>query len=90
MYRQGPPGEPSQQGRPNYQGTHPNYFNNPIYNKPTQHAGFKIQLYFIEWHFLKFQLKVSWIGLFTNSKGMTMALGLIMDMIMDVALGIRH
>ena len=27
IYRQGPPGGPSQQGRPNYQGTYPNYFN---------------------------------------------------------------
>ena len=36
MYRQGPPGGQSQQGRPNYQGTYPTYFNNPIYNNPMQ------------------------------------------------------
>ena len=40
MYRQGPPGGPSQQGRSNYPSTYPNYFNNPIYKNPTQHAGF--------------------------------------------------
>ncbi|CAA7400640.1 unnamed protein product [Spirodela intermedia] len=32
MYRQGPPGGQIHQGRPNYQGTYPNYFNNPVYN----------------------------------------------------------
>ena len=36
MYRQGPPGGQSQQGRPNYQGTYPTYFNNPVYNNPIQ------------------------------------------------------
>ena len=36
MYRQGPPGGPNQQERPNYQGTYPNYFNNPVYNNPMQ------------------------------------------------------
>ena len=41
IYRQGPPGGPSQQGRPNYQGTYPNYFNNPVYNNPMQHQGFR-------------------------------------------------
>ena len=41
VYRQGPPGGPSQQGRPNYQGTYPNYFNNPVYNNPMQQQGFR-------------------------------------------------
>ena len=41
MYKQGPPGGPSQQGRPNYQGTYPNYLNNPLYNNPTQHVGYR-------------------------------------------------
>ena len=36
MYRQGPPGGQSQQGRPSYQGTHPIYFNNPVYHNPMQ------------------------------------------------------
>ena len=36
MYGQGPPRGQSQQGRPNYQGTYPNYFNNPVYNNPMQ------------------------------------------------------
>ena len=37
MYRQGPPGGQSQQGRPSYQGTHPTYFNNHVYHNPMQH-----------------------------------------------------
>ena len=41
MYIQGPPGGPSQQGRPNYQGTYPNYFNNHVYNNPMQKQGFR-------------------------------------------------
>ena len=41
MYRQGPPRGPSQQGRPNYQGTYPKYFNNPVYNNPMQKQGFR-------------------------------------------------
>ena len=42
MYRQGPQGGPSQQGRPNYPGVYPNYYNNPVvYNNPTQHVGFR-------------------------------------------------
>ena len=41
MYRQSPPGEPSQQGRLNYQGTDPNYFNNLVYNNPMQQQGFR-------------------------------------------------
>ena len=42
MYRQGPPRGQSQQGRPNYQGTYPTYFNNPVYHNPMQqqHQGF--------------------------------------------------
>ena len=36
MYRQGPPGGQSQQGRPNYQGTYPTYFNNHVYHNPMQ------------------------------------------------------
>ena len=32
MFRQGPSGGPTQQGRPNYPGTYPNYYNTPIYN----------------------------------------------------------
>ena len=36
MYRQDPPGGQIQQGRPNYQGTYPNYFNNPVYNPMQQ------------------------------------------------------
>ena len=36
MHRQGPLGGQSQQGRPNYQGTYPTYFNNPVYHNPMQ------------------------------------------------------
>ena len=39
MYRQGPSEGQFQQGRPNipsYQGTHPTYCNNPVYNNPMQ------------------------------------------------------
>ena len=41
MYGQGPPRGPSQHGRSNYQGTYPNYFNNPVYNNPMQQQGFR-------------------------------------------------
>ena len=41
MFRQGPPEGPSHQGRPNYQGTYPYYFNNPVYNNPMQQQGFR-------------------------------------------------
>ena len=41
MYRQGPLGGQSQHRRPNYQGTYPNYFNNPIYNNPMHLQGFR-------------------------------------------------
>ena len=41
MYRQGSLEGPSQQGRPNYQGTYPNYFNNPVYSNPMQQQGFR-------------------------------------------------
>ena len=39
MHRQGPSEGQFQQGRPNipsYQGTHPTYYNNPVYNNPMQ------------------------------------------------------
>ena len=36
MYRQGPPGGQSQEGRSSYQGTYPTYFNNPVYHNPMQ------------------------------------------------------
>ena len=36
MYRQGPLGGQSQQGRLRYQGTYPTYFNSPVYNNPMQ------------------------------------------------------
>ena len=39
MYRQGPIGGPSQQGRLNYSSTHPNYYNNHVvYHNPSQHV----------------------------------------------------
>ena len=41
MYRKGLLGGQSQQGRPNYQCTYPTSFNNPIYNNPMQHQGFR-------------------------------------------------
>ena len=41
MYSQGPPGGPNQQGRLNYQGTYPKYFNNHVYNNPMKHQGFR-------------------------------------------------
>ena len=34
MYKQGPSRGQSQQGRSSYQGTHPTYFNNPVYHNP--------------------------------------------------------
>ena len=36
MYRQSLSGGQSQQGRSNYQGTYPTYFNNPVYHNPMQ------------------------------------------------------
>ena len=41
MFRQSPSGGPTQQGRPNFSGTYPNYYNTPIFNNPTQNAGFR-------------------------------------------------
>ena len=41
MYRQGLPGGQSQQGRSNYQGSYPTYFNNPVYNNHMQQQGFR-------------------------------------------------
>ena len=41
MFRQGPSGGPTQQRRPNYPGTYPNYYNTPIFNNPSQNAGFR-------------------------------------------------
>ena len=34
MYRQGPSGGPTQQGRQNFPGTYPNYYNTPVFNNP--------------------------------------------------------
>ena len=39
MYRQGPSGGPSQQGRPNYLGNYPNQYNTPIFNNSLQNNG---------------------------------------------------
>ena len=36
MYREGPPGGQSQQGRTSYQDTYPTYFNNPVCHNPMQ------------------------------------------------------
>ena len=41
MYRQGSLGGPTQQGRPNYPSTYPNYHNPLVFNNPSQNAGFK-------------------------------------------------
>ena len=41
MLRQGPSGGPTQQGRPNYPGTYPNYYNTPVLNNPTHNAEFR-------------------------------------------------
>ena len=41
FFRQGPPGGPTQQRRPNYPGTYPNCYNTPVFNNPTQNAGFR-------------------------------------------------
>ena len=34
MFRQGPSGGPTQQGRPNHLGAYPNYYNTPVFNNP--------------------------------------------------------
>ena len=41
MLRQGPSRGPTQQGRPNYLGTYPNYYNALVFNNPSQNAGFR-------------------------------------------------
>ena len=41
MYRQGPSGGPSQQGRPNYPGTYPNHYNTPVFNNSSQNNGYR-------------------------------------------------
>ena len=41
MYRQGPSGGPSQQGRPNYPGTYPNQYNTPVFNNSSQNNGYR-------------------------------------------------
>ena len=41
MYRQGPSGGPTQQGRPNFLGTYLNYYNSLVFNNPTQNARFQ-------------------------------------------------
>ena len=41
MYRQDPSGGLTQQGRPNFPGTYPNYYNTPVFNNPMQNAGFR-------------------------------------------------
>ena len=40
MYRQGPSGGPSQQGRPYYPGNYPNQFNTPVFNNSLQNNGY--------------------------------------------------
>ena len=41
MFKQGPLGGPTNQGRSNYSGTYPNYYNTLVFNNPTQNAGFR-------------------------------------------------
>ena len=41
MYRQGPSGGPSQQGRSNYLGTYPNHYNTPVFNNSSQNNGYR-------------------------------------------------
>ena len=41
MYRQGPSGGPTQQGRPNILGTYPNYYNTHVFNNSSQNTGFR-------------------------------------------------
>ena len=39
MFKQGPSGGPTKQGRRNYSGAYPNYYNTPIFNNnPSKHA----------------------------------------------------
>ena len=41
MFRQGPLGGQTQQGRSNCPGTDPNYYNTHVFNNPSQNAGFR-------------------------------------------------
>ena len=41
MYRQGPSGGLTQQGRPNIPGTYPNCYNTLVFNNPMQNAGYR-------------------------------------------------
>ena len=41
MYRQGPSEGPTQQGRENFLGTYPNYYNTLVFNNLMQNAGFR-------------------------------------------------
>ena len=41
MYRQGPSGGPSQQGRPNNPDTYPNHYNTPVFNNSSQNNGYR-------------------------------------------------
>ena len=41
MYRQGPSGGPSQQGRPNYPGIYPNQYNTPVFNNSSQNNRYR-------------------------------------------------
>ena len=41
MYRQGPSGGPSQQGRLNYPSTYPNQYNTPVFNNSSQNNGYR-------------------------------------------------
>ena len=41
MYRQGPSGGLSQQGRPNYPGNYPNQYNTPVFNNSSQNNGYR-------------------------------------------------
>ena len=41
MFRQGPLGRPSQQGRSNYLGTYPNHYNTPVFNNSSQNMRYR-------------------------------------------------
>ena len=41
MYRQGPSGGPSRQGRPNYPGNYPNQYNTTVFNNSSQNKGYR-------------------------------------------------
>ena len=41
MYRQGPSGGPSQQGRPSYPGTYPKHYNTPIFNNSSRNNKYR-------------------------------------------------